>query len=460
MTAKSGTQLEDLYREWAGKSASLIERAKKVMPGGDTRASAHYLPFPLFMTHGKGARIYDVEGRPFLDFMNNFTSLIHGHAYGPVVNAIEEQASLGTALAAPTLSQIELAELLVSRVPSLETMRFASSGSEATLMCLRCARAVTGRDRVLKMEGGYHGSYELAEVSLVPLPHEAGQIDRPVRLPVDASIPQSALDDAVVAPFNNPGVALRLIEANANELAAVIVEPMLGSMGMIPATREYLKALRDLTAKHGIILIFDEVITLRAAEGGMQSILGVTPDLTAMGKIIGGGLPAGAFGGRRDLMDVFNPERGDSVMHASTFSGNPMTMAAGLAAMTVFDAAAAGRINSLGDRLREGITEAFKETGIRGHGSGSASLANILFAEDRQRDARGSLGTMIDAGHITRLFHLGLLRRGVFSAGRLMMAVSTPMVEADIDEAIAAIAETLEELKPVIRTERPELLTS
>lgn len=457
-TPQNTEDLEQLYRDWSPKSAALMEGAKKVMPGGDTRASAHFMPYPLFMTHGEGCRIFDEDGHALIDFMNNFTSLIHGHAYPPVVEAVTKQVALGSALAAPTRSQVELAELIVSRVPSVETMRFCSSGTEATLMALRCARAVTGRDKVMKMEGGYHGSYELAEVSLVPLPHLAGQADRPVSLPVDASIPQSALDDAVVTPLNDASVAIRLIEANASELAAVIVEPMLGSMGMVPATREYLKALREVTEKHGIVLIFDEVITLRASEGGMQQVLGVTPDLTAMGKIIGGGLPAGAIGGRRDFMDVFNPERADPVMHASTFSGNPLTMAAGLAAMSAFDQREADRINALGDRLRGGITGAFAAAGVRGHASGTASLANVLFTDELMENARASLGSMIDAGHITKAFHLGLVRRGIFPASRLMFAVSTPMDEAEIDAAVAAVADTLEELKPMIEKERPGLL--
>lgn len=458
MPVESTQDLENLYRDWSPKSASLFEAAKKVMPGGDTRASAHYAPYPLAMTHGIGCRIYDEDGHELIDFMNNFTSLIHGHAFLPVVRAVTNQIERGSAFAAPTVSQTELATLIVGRVPSIETMRFCSSGTEATLMSLRCARAVTGRDKVMKMEGGYHGSYELAEVSLVPLPHLAGQADRPVSLPVDASIPQSALDDAVVTQLNAIETATRLIEANAPELAAVIVEPMLGSMGMIPATRDYLQALRDVTTKHGIILIFDEVITLRASEGGMQQILGVTPDLTAMGKIIGGGLPAGGLGGKAELMDVFSPERDNPVMHASTFSGNALTMAAGLAAMIAFDQAEADRINGLGDRLRAGITSAFATAGIKGHASGTASLANVLFTDEPMENARASLGSMIDAGHITAAFHLGLLRRGIMTASRLMMAVSTPMGDVEIDAAITAVADTLAELKPVIEKERPGLL--
>lgn len=454
----NSAEYEALYTDWSRASGELHARAARVMPGGDTRASAHYLPYPLFMTHGEGAQIFDSEGRAFLDFMNNFTSLIHGHAFPPVVEAIRQQAGQGTAFAAPTMSQVELAELLVSRVPALEAMRFTSSGTEATLMCIRCARAVTGRQKILKMEGGYHGSYELAEVSLVPLPDQAGQIDRPVSLPVDASFPTSVLEDTIVAPLNRPDIAERLIESHADELAAVIVEPMLGSMGMVKADVDYMERLRQLTSEHDIILIFDEVITLRAAEGGMQSLLGVTPDLTCMGKIIGGGLPAGAFGGRRELMEVFNPAQRNPVMHASTFSGNPMTMAAGLAAMQHFDAAEASRINALGERLRAGINQVFQAQGIRGGAAGSASLSNILFTSEMPADARGSLDAMIDAGHIARLFHLGLLRHGIFAAGRLMFAISTPMTEAEIDVAIAAVGQTLAELKPVIQAERPALL--
>ena len=449
---------EALYAAWSSESRALIARAKKVMPGGDTRASAHYFPYPLFMTHGSGARIFDIEGRSFLDFMNNFTSLIHGHAFAPVVEAIQKQAALGTAFAAPILSQIELAELLVDRVPSLETLRFTSSGTEATLMCIRCARAVTGKEKVLKMEGGYHGSYEQAEVSLIPLPQEAGQIDRPNSLPVDASFPQAVLDDTIVAPLNHIEAAKRIIESNASDLAAVIVEPMLGSMGMIKAQAGYLEMLRELTEKHGIVLIFDEVITLRASLGGMQAVTGVTPDLTSMGKIIGGGLPVGAFGGRQDLMDVFNPTRETPVMHASTFSGNPMSMAAGLAAMTAYDQEAVARVNALGERLRAGIDAAFETRGIRGRASGSGSLTNILFTESSPGDARQSLDAMIEGGHMTRLLHLGLLRHGLFCAPRLMLAVSTPMRESDIDAAVGAVGDTLEELRPVVEAERPGLL--
>lgn len=446
------------YQAWSPRSAEIMSRGTRVFPGGDTRASAHFGPWPLVMDRGEGCRLYDVDGHEVIDFMNNFTSLIHGHGHPAVVAAINEQAPLGTAHAAPSIVQIELAEMLVDRIPSIEQLRFCSSGSEATLMAIRCARANTGRQKIMKMEGGYHGSYELAEVSLIPLPDRRGELDHPVSLPVDGSIPDSVLDDTVVCPYNEPAAARQLINEYSNELAAVIVEPILGSMGMVPARREFLEALREETRKHGIVLIFDEVITLRLGEGGTQEMLGIEPDLTSMGKIIGGGLPIGGIGGRRDLMQIFSPETRDNVFHASTFSGNALTMAAGLAALTNYDQTEAERLNALGEKLRTGFAGTFAQHGIKGQVQGAGSLSNIILSDEPIHDARDSLGAMMGAGHISSLLHLGMLRRGIMSASRLMYCISTPMTDSEVDTAVTALNECLQELRPYIEAERPNLL--
>ncbi len=450
--------LIDAYRKFSPTSAERAESLASVFPGGDTRSSAHYEPYPLVMAGGEGCHLTDVDGHEILDFMNNFTSLIHGHAFGPVVEAVQKQVALGSAYAAPSDEQIALGKLICERVPSVEHMRFTSSGTEGTQMAIRCARAATGRQKIMKMEGGYHGSYELAEVSLVPRPNEAGPKEAPASIPVDASFPDSVLNDTVVCPYNEPEHAANLISAHADELAAVIVEPMLGSMGMVPAQREFLQTMRDLTTRHGIVLIFDEVITLRLSTGGAQQILGITPDLTCMGKIIGGGLPIGAIGGKRELLDLFNPRREQPVMHASTFSGNALTMAAGHAAMRHYDADTVAHINALGERLRHGFNDAFASAGIRAQAHGSGSLTNVLFTDAPVSNAREALNSMIAAGHITSLFHLTMLRHGVMSASRLMYCVSSPMSDSDIDAAIAALQATLHELKPHIEKERPNLL--
>jgi glutamate-1-semialdehyde 2,1-aminomutase len=420
--------------------------------------SAHYAPYPLFVEDARGSRLTDADGHEFIDFMNNFTSLILGHAHPNVVEAVSDQMRRGSALAAPTRSQLELARLLRDRVPSVETLRFTASGSEATLMALRCARAFTGRDKVMKMEGGYHGSYELAEVSLVPLPGLAGPAEAPQPVPVDASGSSSLPADVVICPYNDPERARSLIEKNADDLAAVIVEPVLGSLGMIPARREFLLALRDATVAHGVVLVFDEVITLRLDEGGAQSLYGVTPDLTAMGKIIGGGLPIGAFGGREDLMRLFSPDEPRPVMHSSTFSGNPLSMAAGAAALKRVDAALLERVDELGERLRGGFNRAFQRQGVRGQATGIGSLANIHLTDQPISNARDSLEGIIAGGAVSGVLHLLMLERGIFGASRLMYCTSATMTADDVDRAVAALEDALVTLKPDLEREAPHLL--
>lgn len=448
------------YRHFSPASGALGERAQSVFPGGDTRSSAHYGPYPLVMEEASGCRLRDIDGNEVLDFMNNFTSLIHGHAQPDVVAAVQKQVAKGSAYAAPNADQIELAELIVERVPSIEQLRFTSSGTEGTLMAIRCARAATGRQKIMKMEGGYHGSYELAEVSLVPFPDRRGELDAPAATAVDGSFPESVLGDTVVCPYNEPARAHALIAAHAHELAAVIVEPVLGSMGMIAATQEFLTTLREVTARHGIVLIFDEVITLRLSEGGAQKNYGVTPDLTCMGKIIGGGLPVGGVGGDRALMQLFSPEQKSPVMHASTFSGNALTMAAGRAAMLAYTDADATRLNTMGENLREGFNQAFAQAGLKARALGSGSLTNLHFTADDVHDSRDAFTGMVAAGQLTNLLHLTMIRHGVMSATRLMYCTSTAMTDTEIESAVTALHESLAELRPYIEADWPALLAS
>ena len=446
------------YREFSPGSMKAAGAAREVFPGGDTRSSAHYGPYPLAMASANGCVLTDVDGHEILDFMNNFTSLIHGHANPDVVAAVETQIGKGSAYAAPSAEQVALAELIIDRVPSIEQLRFTSSGSEGTTMAIRCARAATGRQKIMKMEGGYHGSFELAEVSLVPLPDQRGELSAPRSLPVDGSFPDSVLADAIICPYNEPALASALIDHHADELAAVIVEPVLGSMGMVAATKEFLAALRQATRKHGIVLVFDEVITLRVDSGGAQAAIGVLPDLTCFGKIVGGGLPIGGVGGSKELMQLFCPEAERPVMHASTFVGNALTMAAGYAAMQAFDQGEVERINQLGEKLRGGFNQAFQQAGMRGQATGRGSLTNLHFTDADIHDARDSMEGMIAAGHVSSLLHLTMLRHGVMSASRLMYCTSTAMTGAEIDRAVTALNESLAELRPYIEKERPALL--
>ncbi len=458
MSLDDNHSLVQKYRDFSPESARIAQRAQRVFPGGDTRASAHYLPYPLVVTQAQGTVLTDVDGNRLLDFMNNFTSLIHGHAFGDVVTAVQKQIAQGSAYAAPNEDQIALGELIQARIPSIERLRFTSSGTEATQMAIRCARAATGRQKIMKMEGGYHGSYELAEVSLVAHPKKRGPLEAPNSVPVDASFPQSVLGDTVVCPYNQPDLARALIDAHAGEIAAVIVEPVLGSMGMVPASSEFLKTLRDATAKHGIVLIFDEVITFRLSPAGAQLLRGVEPDLTCLGKIIGGGLPIGAVGGKESLMSLFSPLQSQPIMHASTFSGNALSMAAGLAAMNSFGPQDIDRINGLGAKLREGFSQAFAQANIKAQALGEGSLVNLLFTDEKVIDARQSMAAMYASRHIAPLLHLSMLRHGVMSASRLMFCINTAMDQSDIDLAVTAMHESLAELRPFVETAQPDLL--
>ncbi len=458
MVASEEHPLITAYRQYSPGSEAFAERTRKVFPGGDTRSSAHYGPYPLAIEKAEGCVMTDVDGHEYLDFMNNFTSLIHGHAHPEIVRAVQVQVEKGSAHAAPSLAQVELAELIVDRVPSVEQLRFTSSGTEATLMAIRCARAATGRQKIMKMEGGYHGSYELAEVSLVPYPDRRGALEAPASLPVDASFPDSVLQDTVICPYNHPALAAQLIEQYADELAAVIIEPVLGSMGMVPAEAEFLELIRGITEDYGIVLIFDEVISLRVDSGGAQALHGITPDLTSMGKIIGGGLPIGAIGGKEVLLEYFSPDQQQPVMHASTFSGNALSMAAGLAAMSALGAQDITRLNALGEKLRDGFNQAFQQAGVKGQATGIGSLTNLHFTDASITDSRDALEGMIAAGHISRLLHLTMLRHGVMSATRLMYCTSTAMGEAEVNQAVTALNESLAEMRPYIEAERPQLL--
>lgn len=449
--------LIESYRAWSPTSGKLMEQARRYLPGGDTRTTAHYAPYPVFMTRGEGSRLWDVDGHEYVDFMNNFTSLIHGHAHGPTVAAVTEQIACGSAYAAPSESQVRLAGLLVERVPALDELRFCGSGTEATGMCLRAARAFTGKQKIVKVEGGYHGSHDIGELSLVPLPGKSGPPDRPETVAPDRSIAASALDDVLVAPFNDADATRALVEPRADEVAAMIVEPMLGGLGMIPPEPGYLESLRELADACEVLLVFDEVITLRLGRGGMQERAGVTPDLTAMGKIIGGGLPVGAFGGRRDVMEQFNPDRRGSIMHASTFSGNALTMAAGCAAMEALGRPELERIDALGDTLRSAFNAALERVGVRGSATGIGSLVHLHLGTHRVRTARDSVACSLESGRLPSLLHLGMLRRGVFPAGRQMYCTSTAHRPGDVDRAAAALEDALRELKPLVETEYPHL---
>jgi glutamate-1-semialdehyde 2,1-aminomutase len=349
------------YRACSPRSAALHAAARRVMPGGDTRTVAFHAPYPLVITRGSGCRIEDADGRSYIDLLNNYTSLIHGHGHSAVVAAVSECLPFGTAFPAPNESQTRLAEIIVERVASVDRVRFCNSGTEADMNAIRAARAFTGRDLIVKMEGGYHGTYDDVEVSVHPDPRDpaAGPKHAPHGVLGTRGVPRNTLDNVLVTPFNDPAAAERIFAARGAEVAAVIVEPVMGSAGMLPAERDFLAALRDLTRRRGALLIFDEVMSFRLEPGGLQQHYGIEPDLTTFAKIIGGGFPVGAFGGAADVMNQFDPTRPEPLWQSGTFNGNLITMTAGVAAMEAHPTAEVARINALGERLRQGLRSSF-----------------------------------------------------------------------------------------------------
>ena len=414
------------------------------MPGGTTRTTTYFDPYPLFIDRGEGCLIWDVDGTERIDMLGNYTAMILGHAHPKVVEAIRAQAGRGTAFAAANAIEGELATILCERVPSLDLVRFCNSGTEATMFAMRLARAFTGRPRIARIEGGYHGTHDHAEVSTHPVPADAGPAERPLARPDSIGTPAWALEQTVVLPFNDPDAAERILREEGGEVAAVILEPIIGAGGVIAATIEFLQRLRRVTGELGMLLIFDEVISLRVAPGGAQELYGVTPDLTTMGKIIGGGLPVAAFGGRADVMELLDPRRQPNLAQGGTYNGNPLGMAAGVAAMKELTPDVYEDLNRKGARVKDQLSEIFASHGVAAQVNGVASLLAIHFTPTPVTDYR-SKATSDD--RMTRDFFLGLVNHGVLMAPRAMGALSTPMGEEEIqrfvDAADAVVAEQL-----------------
>ena len=427
-------------------SADLFARAQEVLPGGVSRNAVLRDPCPVYADHARGCRVTDIEGVTRLDFANNMASLIHGHADPDIIGAVTAQLNRGTAFNMATEIEVRYAELLHARNPGFEKLRFVNSGTEAIMVALKAARAFTGKPMIAKAEGAYHGIYDYAEVSQSPSSSNWGDLDNPSRVPLVHGTPQSVLDDVAIFPFNDTDRAIAILNKHADKLACVLLDLMPHRAGLHPASPEFVAAIREWTTRRGILLVLDEVITFRSEYAGLQSHYGVTPDLTALGKIIGGGFPIGAVAGRADIMDVLNPQSPRMLFpHSGTFSANPISTTAGLTAMQKFDRAAVTRLNTLADRAKAGIAKAIRDTGVPASITGHGSMFRIHMKPTPPRDYRAAYPTPEENRRLKALLQ-HLFDRGVVLINSGTATLSTPMTQAEIDTLVDAFRSSFEQM--------------
>jgi len=351
------------------RSEDLFKEAKNYLPGGVDSPVRAIKPYPFFATKGEGPRLFDVDGNSYLDYCLAYGPLVLGHAYPPVMKAVSEQLSRGSAYGVPTENEIKLAQEVVRRVPCAEMVRFVNSGTEATMSAIRLARAVTGKSKIVKFEGAYHGAHDYVLVK-----SGSGAFG----LPDSPGVPEETTKNTVLVPFNDEEAITSLVEKEKDELAAIILEPVMGNVGCIPPKKGFLEFLREITAENNIILIFDEVITgFRIAEGGAQEYFGVTPDLVTFGKIIGGGFPIGAFSGKKEFMERIAPA-GD-VYQAGTFNGNPISITAGLETMKHLDKDFYQEMDVKGLEMRRGLQDILEDASLNYQVAGLSSMFQIYF---------------------------------------------------------------------------------
>ena len=422
------------------RSAKLFARALKILPGGvdsPVRAFKSVGASPLFIKRASGARLEDVDGNRFIDYVMSWGPLIHGHAPRGLVKAVAAAAKAGTSYGAPSPLEVDLGERVRRLMPSLERVRFVSSGTEATMSAIRVARAATGRDKIIKFEGCYHGH---ADAFLV----QAGSGALTLGIPTSPGVTKAAASDTLLASYNDLASVERVFQANQGDVAALIVEPIAGNMGVVPPADGFLQGLRSLCDAHGALLIFDEVISgFRAGTGGAQAWAKVKPDLTCLGKIIGGGLPVGAYGGRADLMELVAPA--GPVYQAGTLSGNPLAMTAGIWCLDHLTPKLYRNLSALGTRLAAGLADAARTAGVPLQVNAFGSLLTPFFTERPVRDYAAAITA--DTAAYAKFFR-GMLARGVYPPPSQFEAwfLSAAHTTKDVDRTIAAARDALGEL--------------
>jgi glutamate-1-semialdehyde 2,1-aminomutase len=427
---------EQRYRERTPRSRELLEKTRGLIPTGHGGGMWYQLPYPVMLERGEGTQVWDVDGNEYVDMRIGDWVMVHGHCNQRIREAVHEQMGRAVQFGCPEWDlAYRLGSLIQERMPSIEKLRYMASGTETNLLALRLARAYTGRTKLAKAVGSYHG---IADILIAGTPSI-----RYVETNLPPGVTPGVAQDVVEYPYNDPDGMEEAISANADQIAALIVEPVLGASGMIPATPEFIQRLREVTERHGIVFIFDEVVTFPMHYGGAQAYYGVRPDLTTMSKVIGGGLPVAALGGSAEIMNLLEPtvHAGRApVTAAATFGGNVTGLAAGIACLEMLTPEVHDHIHAMGDRMRAGIDELGRRHGIPLHATGAGHLAGLHWAEERVVDFETR--TRGDDEKITNIV-MGLMNEGWFTFSFGYLLLSRLMDEQKVDELVAALDRSL-----------------
>lgn len=433
---KPSAEIEAAYTAATPASRAQWERGKTSMPGGMVKGAYWYEPYPIYMDRGQDCYLWDLDDRRLVDFANHHTAMILGHSPEEVVEETTRWLRKGIALSAPTALEAEMAEALQERVPSLERVRFTNSGTEATLHASRLVRAATGRQKIAKFEGAYHGSHDTLEVSVSPPLEEAGPADAPNAVPAWDGMSR-ATEDTIILPYNDTETVSLILREHADEIAGVFYD---GKPGTLEIPDEFTRFVREVTRELGLLLVMDEVISFRVGYSGYQGLCDVAPDLTTFGKVIGGGLPVGAFGGRADLMDLLdNSQPGNTIYQSGTYSGNPITLAAGIANLRMLTPEVFGHLDDLGERLASGLRDVFAAVGVQSQVVQRGSLLHAYFTDRPVVDYRSAATSDRALAH--NLF-LACTLEGYYT-GAAEFILSAPMENEHIDGLLEATGRVL-----------------
>ena len=436
-------------KEQKHTSEEIYKQACNILPGGVSRNTIFRKPHPYYVAKASGCYVNDIDGIQRIDFANNMASLIHGHANPQIVNAVTEQLQKGTAYTMATEAEVKFAQLLCDRIPSFEKIRFVNSGTEAVMTMIKASRAYTGKAKIAKAEGAYHGTYDFAEISQTANPSNWGDINKPNSVPLANGTPQGVLNDVIIFPYNDIERTISILDQHADEIACVLIDPVPHRVGLLQGTNEFMKALYKWTRKNGALLVFDEVVTLRINYSGAQENYSVKPDLTAIGKMIGGGFPVGALAGRADIMKVLDPSESKLLFpHSGTFSANPITMTAGRVAMELFNEDAVLKLNALTQKAINQIKEAIKIADVPVSLTGAGSMFRIHLTDTPPTTYREAYQTKETTTLIKKILDYFFINEKIMMVNTCTCMFSTALTQKEVDMLAEAMLNGFKLIKP------------